>query len=222
MLSTTPSDEFNREMAAFFGAPPGGDEPQPGHAGAGAVAAAAATLDSPSGGQLLCDVQDFNSELFGVLGAPPAQHEGTDVSSSAAAASLARHLAAAADGAAGQAAAAAGGPFSRSSSSDGSSRGSSYGSFASSSTSHSSTSTSSSSDDGSRLTHVDAAGKAAMVDVSNVSEAVAQCSWSRCAKLELTAAGAVACSAAADAPASLNLPLVCQVWCHPQARAAEA
>ena len=162
-LSTTPSDEFNREMAALFGAPPGGDKPQ----GAGAAAAAAAEVASSSGGQLMSDVQDFNAELSGVLGAA-SEHEGNDASAAAAASSLSRQLAAAGGSAAGRAATPPSRPTSTSSSGGNCSIAGPYGSFAGSS------SGSSSSDAGGRLTHVDAAGKAAMVDVSHVSGAVRQ------------------------------------------------
>lgn len=140
-------------MAAFFGAPPASEEPR--HGGAGA----AATLgSSSSGGQLLGDMQEFNAELVGVLGSVVEQQEGEDAPA-AAAASLALQLAAAGSGGAGLQAAAASHQTMPSSGRCGQSRGSMYGSVASSS---------SSSDNGSRLTHVDPAGKAAMVDVSHV------------------------------------------------------
>lgn len=165
LLCSTPSDDFNREMAEFFGMthPPGGSA-----ASAGATAsqpAAAAAGGQESG--LVAEVQEFNAELFGVLGAPQ-QEDAAGAGQPQTVGQLAQRLAAAVgDGvqpAAGQAAAMQ--LSSRCSSSN--------GSFASSA--GAAAVSINSSDDGrnAKLTHVDATGRASMVDVSHVS---VPCCW---------------------------------------------
>lgn len=151
VLSTTPSDEFNRELSKFFGAAPPSQQQQ-GSAAAGLAPSAAA----PGEAQLLADVSSVNAELFTFLGMPQqgAAEGGT-------AASLAQQLAALA-GQATRAPAAAPAAAAPQTSTGGSSSNSSLSSHASSGPAASS----GGADQG--LTHVDASGKAAMVDVSEV------------------------------------------------------
>lgn len=176
-LCSTPSDDFNREMAEFFGVPdqPPQQPPQQQRAAPSSGARSPSSAAGPSasegmqqGGELLPEVHEFNSELLGVLGPPPSGDPDAPQAGAAgaapAASPLAQQLAAAAgsrlrasprqyaaeSGAAGELDAtawAAGGHGGSSFAAAGSGSGGS----------------------GAELTHVDASGKAAMVDVSQVS-----------------------------------------------------